>query len=96
MTKDHGLSDGQHAVDVGNGAIFLFLGVAHDVVLLDVVQRLLLPVKPLEKKFNIERAGPKKEIKLLEDHGIPNDHFGEFHDIVVIGGREQHHLTGFR
>ena len=46
MTEDHGLADRDGAVDVAEGLVFLLLIVAFNEVLLDVVQRLLLPPQP--------------------------------------------------
>uniref|UniRef100_A0A8C7MMG6 Uncharacterized protein n=1 Tax=Oncorhynchus kisutch TaxID=8019 RepID=A0A8C7MMG6_ONCKI len=43
MTEDHGLSDGDGSVDVAEGHELLLFAVTEDVVLLDGVQRLLLP-----------------------------------------------------
>lgn len=45
MAEDHGLSDGDGSVDVTQGLELLLLAVAQHVVLLDGVQRLLLPLQ---------------------------------------------------
>lgn len=45
MAEDHGLCDSDGAVDVAQRVELLLLAVAHHVVLLDGVQRLLLPLQ---------------------------------------------------
>lgn len=46
MTEDHRLSNSEHTIDIGNRSVLVFLRVANDVMLLDVVQGLLFTVKP--------------------------------------------------
>lgn len=38
VAKDHGLADGQHSVNVGDGLVFFLLAPTANVVLFDVVQ----------------------------------------------------------
>lgn len=45
MAEDHGLSDSDGSVDVTQGLELLLLAVAQHVVLLDGVQRFLLPLQ---------------------------------------------------
>lgn len=46
MAEDHGLANRDGAVDVAEGPVLVLLAGALDVVLLDVVQRLLFPPQP--------------------------------------------------
>ena len=46
VAEYHRLSDCKHAVNVWNGAIFVLLAFADDVVLFDVVQTLLFTTQP--------------------------------------------------
>ena len=46
VAEYHCLSDCKHAVNVWNGAIFVLLAFADDVVLFDVVQTLLFTTQP--------------------------------------------------
>ena len=46
MAEDHGLADRDGAVDIAQGLVLVLLASALDVVLLDVVQRLLFPPQP--------------------------------------------------
>ena len=46
MAEDHGLADRNGAVDVAQGLVLVLLAGALNVVLLDVVQRLLFPPQP--------------------------------------------------
>jgi hypothetical protein len=75
MAENHGLADRDGAVNVAQGPVLVFLAVALDVILLDVVQRLLF--------------SPQSD----DDGFVGYDFLGKLHHRLIVGGREQQHLT---
>ena len=52
MAKYHGLSNIENAIDIRDGFEFVFLSWAPDVMLFNVIQRLLFTVQPIKKNMN--------------------------------------------
>lgn len=99
MTENNGLSNGDDAVDILNRLVFLVFRVTANVVLLDVVQRLLFTEKPRkhsEWRIRERERGQSERFAVYEPHNnrIGNDVLGELHDLFVVRGGEEHHLTG--
>lgn len=76
VTENHGLSDGQDAVNIRYGLVFLFFGRTVDVVLFDVVQRLLLAAQPEtlpETRSQKRNGGMQRGAGNLTELGLKND-----------------------
>uniref|UniRef100_A0A8D2PZT2 Uncharacterized protein n=1 Tax=Varanus komodoensis TaxID=61221 RepID=A0A8D2PZT2_VARKO len=83
VAEDHGLRNGNGTVDVAECMEFLFSAVAQDIVLLDGVQRLLLP-------FQLDDVGVRNHFLAspLDADALVLVSLGGDHDICLIQDKD--------
>lgn len=65
MAKDHALANGDGAVYIGESAVLVFYTLAHDVVLFNVGQRLLLAPQPNDNWIGNDGFGKFHHLVLI-------------------------------